>query len=139
MSRAAEEAHARWFEKHLEECARDLVVWARVYRAGYDKIEEGTVRSIERIRFETSAWSGVPREIVDPQGDKIRYWASFSDNHTGWESQTYQWKWFFKLEDAKKDLARKLTERAKDLRAEADRWDALAAAQAPAPATVVSP
>jgi hypothetical protein len=119
MSKKAEEAYEAWFKGHLEECARVLVVGARVYRANYNRIEEGEVRKIDRVRFTAN------REEEDPNGPVIRYWASFND-HNIWESQTYQWKWFFRREDAQKDLVQRARDRAKDLRAEADRWDALA-------------
>ncbi len=122
MSRLADEAHARWFEAHLAECARDLVIGATVYRVGWDRIEEGQVRRIDRVRHGSDQY-----EVEDPNGPCIRYHATF-DTGDRWESQTYQWKWFFRREDAQKRLAEKLTERAKDLRAQADRCDALATA-----------
>lgn len=123
MSRQAEEVHERLFSAHLEECARDLVVGARVYRAGYDQIEEGQVREIDRVRFAVGDWQ---HEIEDPAGNYARYHASFMDG-TRWESQIFQWRWFFRREDAERRLAIKLRERAKDLRRDAERWDVLAA------------
>ena len=113
-----DEAHEKWFEAHIEECRRDLVIGARVYRAGYDKIEEGTVRRIERIRYDYEY-----HEVEDPNGPYTRYIACFGFE---WESQTTQYKFFYRVEDARKKLAEKLRDRAKDARQEADRWDALA-------------
>lgn len=123
MSHQADEAHARQFDAHLAECERDLVVGAKVYRAAYDRIEEGEVRRIDRVRY-GSTWEN-HREIEDPNGPYARYHAEFGSGDR-WESQIYQWKWFFRREDAAKRLAEKLTEHATDLRAQADRWDALA-------------
>ena len=66
-------------------------------------------------------------EVEDPNGPCIRYHATFGRGAYGWESATYQWKFFYKIEDAKARLAKKLRERAEDNRREASRWDALAA------------
>jgi len=120
MSRQHEEAYEKWRAVHDEECRRDLVVGARVYRAEWDRIEEGTIERIDRVRFDYDA-----REVEDPDGPYPRYFACFGPGR--WESQTFQWKWFFRIEDAKKDLIKKLRDRAKDRRDEADKWDALAA------------
>ena len=124
MSRANELAYEKWRTTHDEECRRDLVIGARVYRAGYDKIEEGEVKRIDRVRYVESYFS-CPQEVEDPSGPYTRYTACFGAN--SWESQTYQWRFFFKIEDARKDLVKKLRERAKDRRVDADRFDALAA------------
>lgn len=122
MSRALEEAHERWFKTHLEECERDLIVGARVYRVGYDSVEEGKVSRVCRAR--RLGWNNL-RE--DPNGSIVQYHACFGAG--AWESQTYQYIFFYRREDAQKKLAEKLRDRAKDCRRDADKWDALAAAQ----------
>lgn len=121
MSRAAEEAHERWFEAHLKECVRDLVVGVKVYRVGYDKVEEGEMMRISRARRQN--WNNL---VEDPNGPHIVYYAHFSDGAYGWEMQTWQYIFFFRREDAQKKLAQQLRERAKDLRRDADKWEALA-------------
>lgn len=120
MSRQHEEAYARWRKTHDEECQRDLLVGAKVYRPAYDRIEEGTVERIDHVRYTSDA-----HEIEDPDGPYTRYFACFGPGR--WESQTFQWRWFYKVEDAKKLLARQLRERAEGHRRDADKCDALAA------------
>lgn len=119
MSRQAEEAYERSRKAHDEECQRVLVLGAKVYRARWDRIEEGKVRRLDRVRFDSDG-----REVEDLTGPYTRYVACFGSD---WEGQTYQWKWFHRIDDAKRELAKQLRDRAKDKRQEADRWDALAA------------
>lgn len=123
MSRQNEEAYEKWRKVHDEECRRDLVIGAKVYRAGYDKVEEGEVKSIARVRY-VESYFGSPREVEDPEGLYTRYTACFGSD---WEHQTYQWAFFFNIADARKTLAQKLRDRAKEHRDDAARCDALAA------------
>lgn len=123
MSIAAEKAHGKWMTVHDEECKRDLVVGAKVYRANYRYIEEGTVCRISRVRYTSDG-----REFEDPAGPYVCYHASFPSGHEG---QTYQWKWFFKIEDAKRELAKQLRRMAEDNRRKAAEYEDLAATYDP--------
>lgn len=122
MSRAAERAFEEQFKKHLEDCARDLVVGATVYRAGYDCVEEGVVRRVSKCKFTSFPYSGGPYECDD--GDTPYYVAQFRHD---WVGQTYQWQWFFDRAEAVKKLVEKLRERVEKNKAEVRRWEALIA------------
>lgn len=123
MSIEAEKAHERWMTIHEEECKRDLIIGAKVYRANWDRIEEGEVVRISRVRYTSDG-----REYEDKTGPYICYHASFRYDH---ESQTYQWKWFYKIEDAKRDLAKKLRRRAEESRRDAVKCEDMAATYDP--------
>ena len=124
LSKQAEEAYEKWRAAHDEECRRDLVIGAKVYRAEYGRIEEGEVIAIDRIRYTDGIFDN-GREVDDPNGPYTRYTACFGPGQ--WERQTYQWRFFYNINDARKKLAKDLRERAKDARRDADRWDAMAA------------
>lgn len=119
MSRQAEAAYGKWRTLHEKECLRDLVIGARVYRAYWDRIEEGEVCRISRVGYTSDG-----REYEDKSGPYTCYHANFRGTY---ESQTHQWKWFFKIADAERDLVRQLRRRAEDSRRDAAKWEDLAA------------
>jgi hypothetical protein len=125
MSRAAEEAYEKWYKNHLEECKRDLVVGTKVYRAKYKEIEEGIVRSIRRGTWKPTGFSSY--WVEEPNGEDYQFYAAFGPNaenkHFDWDGQGTQWKWFFKLSDAQKDLVKKAKRSAEECRTEAIKWD----------------
>lgn len=112
MSKVAEDAHAKWFAQHEIECARDLVVGAKVYRANYDRIEEGVVIRVSRCHI-SEFGNGSPEERDN--GEHPYYVAEFPGG--GWhsyEGQVYQWKFFTNLTDARKNLISQLRHRIED-------------------------
>ena len=119
MSRQTEEAYEKRARLHDKECQRDLVLGATVYLPNFDHIEEGKVTKIDRIIFDSTG-----NEREDENGPYVRYHATFSPHH--WVSQTYQWKWFYRIEDAKKALVKQMRERARTSRQEVDKWENLA-------------
>jgi len=124
MSRQAEESYAIWWKAHLEECKRELVEGRKVYRVGYDEIEEGVI-----VRVSKARQSGNDHHdyFDDPNGTYIQYWAQFGRGIGSCQGQIYEWKWFSKLGDAQKKLAEKLRDRAKDCLRDASKWNDLAA------------
>ena len=87
---------------------------------------------IERIRYTDGIFDS-GREVEDPNGPYIRYVARFGPKDTGgsWEHQTFQWRFFYRIEGAQVKLVDKLRERAKEARRDADRWETLAASYDP--------
>lgn len=135
MSLAAERAHEERFLRHLEECKRDIVVGAKVYRAAWDRIEEGVVRRVSKCRFR-STWGGGDF-VEDETGDHDFYVAQFGGDASGhggeWVEQTYQWRWFIDVEKAKKELVRQLRSRIEVKRHDIERLEAIIATMEPAP------
>lgn len=106
----------RWFKKEIEECERNLVVGTKVWRPGWDKLEEGVVIRVDRVRV-TEA--GDP--VTDENGDRRYFVAEFKD-HDRYESQTYRWK-FFDTERAAWARFAELAERRLDnAKREVEKW-----------------
>lgn len=108
MSKAAEDAHTKWFAQHEIECARDLVIGTKVYRVMGNCIEEGVVIRVSRARINQLGNSDAEE---CENGERPYYVARFRDNDYEWratEGQTYQWKFFANISDARKQLVRKL-------------------------------
>ncbi len=118
MSKEKEDAWQKWSDQQKIDCARDLVVGAKVYRATYSCIEEGTVVKVSKCFINPN---GDLRE--DPKGDFHYYAAKFGTGFDGYVTQTYQWKFFFNLKDAQKDLIRKLERRISDHRFDVSRLE----------------
>lgn len=119
VSRAAEEEFKAQFAKHLEECARDLVVGATVYRAAWDGIEEGVVRRVSKCYF---GFGGSGPYEDEEKGTSPLYVAQFRSD---WVEQTYQWRWFFDPAKAREELVRELRLRIENNRRAIARWEAL--------------
>lgn len=102
MSRAAEEAHAKWFAQHWIDCEERFVVGATVYRVNWDRVEEGVVRRVERFN------------VTRSDGDHPVYYAQFGGTNCyngTWVDQTWAWKFFWTEVDARKELVKTLRDR----------------------------
>ena len=125
MSRAAEEAHEKWFLQHLSECARDLVVGAKVYRVNYNRIEEGEVVRVSTCDYHTSfGGSTILIERHDGKGSNPYYVARFRSTY---EEHEWQWRWFFKKTDAQQELIKQARDKLKELQRDMERWEDLIA------------
>ncbi len=109
MSRQTEEEFDKYFQAHLDECQRDLVVGATVYRPNYGDIQEGVIVVVSRCVLRSD---GTPVETVN--GDKALYYASFGRE---WVSQTHQWKFFAKRPQAVAALLEEMRRESRDLTA----------------------
>lgn len=118
--------HERAFEKHLLECARDIVVGAKVYRANYSHIEEGVVKRVGRCCLRGD---GDLEERDD--GDHAYYLAQFG-RYTC-EAQTYQWKWFVSEDKAKVRLVEQLRRSLEDAQGRIRELEALIVTNSPSP------
>lgn len=118
MSRAAERAYEAWLKQHMAECARDLVVGATVYRAGYNEIETGVVRRVARCAY--PPWANDAVECDD--GEYPYYVAQFRHD---WVGQTQQLKWFFDKDKARVALIKDVRSRIDELKRDISRWEAL--------------
>lgn len=120
MSRAAEEQAERWFVQQEKDDARDFVVGATVYRAAFDRIEEGVVRRVSRCDIPPGGGGNVERA----DGKHPYYVAQFRSD---WVDQTYAWRWFAREEQARADLIRIVGGRIEDKRREIRELEALVA------------
>lgn len=110
MSAAAERRYEERFRLVDAKAKETLVLGAKVWRAGYDKVEEGKV-----IRVFPCRLNGHGDPIEDPAGLHICYGAEFYD-HQRYEQQTYPWKFFAKESVARWRLVRDLKSRAEEYR-----------------------
>lgn len=122
MSKAAEEAHEKWFAQHQIECERDLVVGATVYRPTWDSVEEGVVRRVARCN-NSKFGGGSPIEAEN--GEHPYYVAEFASE---WVGQIYQWKFFATEAGARKQLVHEIHHRIADHRRDIQKWEALISA-----------
>lgn len=121
--------YARQFEQHLADCARDLVLGAKVYRARYGRIEEGVVDHVGRCRIDSGG-----NVRPDDAGAHAYYGAKgVGPWPQEWDGQTYQWRWFFRLADARKELVREAKRRIEDMRVDIAKQEALIAANTDPP------
>lgn len=107
MSDALEEAYIKRHSQHLEDCKRDLVVGAKVYKPEGAEVIEGVVMKVECGTY--GDWRDASF-VADPNGDRHRYWAKFRER-LQWEAQPYQLEWFFDIKDARKELVKQLNGR----------------------------
>lgn len=126
MSRAAELAYEKWHQQHEVECARDLVVGAVVYRAMYDRIEEGVVRRVSRCNIRSNG-NAIECENGE-HGTSPYYVAQFGRD---WVDQTYQWRWFFDRKKAQAELVRELRRNIEHERSKIAKWEALIVENSP--------
>jgi hypothetical protein len=112
MSKAAEEEAERYFAQLRIENARDFVIGATVYRANFDRIEEGVVRKVGRCDD--------PNYGEKADGKYPYYLAEFKRGRGAasgdWESQTFSWKWFATRDAARKKLRESIEGRIEDKR-----------------------
>ena len=87
---------------------RDYKIGETVYRAKWDKVETGVVRSKRRVSISNSGSS-----YEDCNGKYVEFVAQF--NEYDWIGQTYAWKFFRDPKDAYTVLARELKERMKNM------------------------
>lgn len=106
MSAAAERRFEESFKRVVEKDKQDFVVGATVYRAGYDKVEEGKVVKVYPCRLNRH---GDPEE--DPKGEHTAYCARFDAGLSGFEVQTYHWRFFIKASVARAKLVGELQQR----------------------------
>lgn len=118
MSAAGEKAYWAKHDAHVAECAALFAIGTVVYRAGYDTIEEGVVRTIER---------GDESGGTDPNGKYVWYGAQFGSTFApfSFERQTAQYKWFATKAGARKALARQLRNRIEEKRTALAKAEAL--------------
>lgn len=83
---------------------RNYRIGETVYRAGWNKVETGIVRSKRRVSISNSGSS-----YEDPNGAYVEFLAQF--NQYDWVGQTYAWKFFRDPRDAYKRLAYEIKER----------------------------
>lgn len=95
-----------------------FVIGDLVYRARWDRVEEGRVVRIQRIKLDRQGNSLGEH----PDGDYIETHAKFGSDY---EKQTYCWKFFPRIETAHARLAELAQGQADDKRREAAKWDAL--------------
>lgn len=95
-----------------------FVIGDTVYRARWDRIEEGRVTRIQRIKLDRQGNSLGPH----PDGEYVESTAKFGSDY---DSQTYCWKFFPRVETAQARLAELAQGQADDKRREAAKWDAL--------------
>jgi hypothetical protein len=95
-----------------------FVIGDAVFRANWDRVEEGRVIRIQRIKLDSQGNS----RGAYPDGDFIETTAKFGGDY---ESQTYCWKFFPRVETAQSRLAELAASHAEEKRREAARWDAL--------------
>ena len=86
-----------------------------VYRAKWDKVETGIVRSKHRVSISNSGTS-----YDDPKGDYVEFLAQFGE--WDWVGQTYEWKFFRHQRDAYNRLAYEIEERIGDYEHEIAKW-----------------
>ena len=123
MSRKAEEAADRQFALDAIEDAKHFVVGAKVYRAAWERIEEGVLRKVERCHIRANG-----NLVEDVRGDHARYVAQFggSSPYNGdWVEQTYAWKFFWSEAGARKALVSQLHRRINEKLVDIRRWEAL--------------
>jgi hypothetical protein len=109
MSAAAERRFEEKMKRVEAQDKKDFVVGAKVYRAGYDKVEEGEVVNVFPCRINSR---GDP--VEDPSGPHTAYCARFGVGLSGFELQTYHWKFFIKASVARAKLVYEMRCRVED-------------------------
>lgn len=122
MSLAAERAHAARQAAEIAENERVIVPGLKVYRAQYDKIEEGTVRRVSRCDGQGTIYS------ERPDGKYPYFVAQFGGHgeHGGeWRGQTLQYEWHVKRSDAQRKLVYRMRDHVADLKKQIARYEGL--------------
>ena len=103
---------ARWREEMLADQST-MVVGAKVYRARWDRVEEGFIRRVE------------PAHVHESPIPARKYVAEFPQPplaQGAWEDQHYQCKFFTDRARAVKALVREMRDRAEKLERDAAKW-----------------
>jgi hypothetical protein len=94
---------------------RNYTIGETVYRAKWDKVEAGIVRSKRRVSISNSGGS-----YEDPDGKYVEFVAQFNDYD--WVGQTYAWKFFRHPRDAYRRLAYEIKERIDEYERKIAEW-----------------
>ena len=94
---------------------RNYRIGETVYRAKWDKIEAGIVRSKHKVSISNSGTS-----YDDPNGEYTEFIAQFGEYD--WVGQTYAWKFFRNPKDAYKKLVYEIKERITEYEREIAKW-----------------
>lgn len=95
-------------EDHLKMCERNLQIGTKVYFPKHDEVLEGVVTERHTGIIDSQGWP-----TSDPKSDSWIYYATFPGEYRAhW--QTYEYKWFFNINDARKASIRELNSRIDD-------------------------
>jgi hypothetical protein len=103
---------------------RDFKIGQKVWRAKWDKIEEGVVVGTKKVSFTNTG-----SMYDNPKGEYVAFIATFDKPHptNGFhydlEEQTYAWKFFPNEVDAYRVLAREAYDRKLEALEKAKQWD----------------